>query len=93
MRIGGREIGAGAPCYVVAEMSANHLQRYERAEALVRAAKDCGADAVKVQTYTADTLTIDVDNEYFRISDGPWKGRTLHQLYAEAAMPWECSRG
>ncbi len=87
--IDGRTIGAGQPAYIIAEMSANHNQDYSRAEALVRAAADCGVDAVKLQTYTADTLTMACDNEYFRIKGTIWEGRTLHDLYQEAYTPWE----
>lgn len=78
-----------ARCYVIAELSANHNHCFDRAEALVRAAAEAGADAVKLQTYTADTLTIDCDNEYFRISGTLWDGRTLYDLYREAHTPWE----
>lgn len=88
--IDGRPIGAGCPTYVIAELSANHRGRFEDAAALVAAAQECGADAVKVQTYTADTLTIDVDSDLFRHEgDSLWAGRTLHDLYREASMPWE----
>jgi pseudaminic acid synthase len=76
-------------CHIVAELSANHNQSIERAEAIIRAAADAGADAVKLQTYTADTLTIPCDNEYFRIKGTLWEGRTLHDLYQEAHTPWE----
>ena len=76
-------------CFIVAEVSANHNQHIERAEAIIRAAADAGADAVKLQTYTADTLTIPCDNEYFRITGTLWEGRTLHDLYQEAYTPWE----
>jgi pseudaminic acid synthase len=88
--IDGRLIGTGHPTYIVAELSANHAQRIETAEELVRAAKDAGADAVKLQTYTADTITIDCDSPMFRISHGTiWDGRTLYELYREAHMPWD----
>jgi N-acetylneuraminate synthase len=88
--INNRQIGPGNPVYVVAELSANHNQRYEQAVKLVHAAKEAGADAVKLQTYTADTLTIRSDQEYFRIGGGTlWDGRTLHDLYQEAYTPWD----
>ncbi|MGH2383499.1 MAG: pseudaminic acid synthase [Candidatus Limnocylindria bacterium] len=90
MRIGDRPIGGGAPAYVIAELSANHHQNLGAAEELVRAAAAAGADAVKIQTYTPDTITIDADSEYFRIQSGTvWDGKTLHALYAEAYTPWE----
>lgn len=76
-------------CCIVAEISANHNQSVERAENIIRAAAASGADAVKLQTYTADTLTIPCSNEYFRIKGTLWEGRTLHDLYQEAYTPWE----
>ena len=88
--IDGREIGTGAPVYVIAELSANHRQDYEAAVALVRAAAEVGADAVKLQTYTPDTITIASDAPVFRHGSGSlWEGVTLHDLYREAYMPWE----
>ncbi|MFT5240056.1 MAG: pseudaminic acid synthase [Candidatus Promineifilaceae bacterium] len=76
--------------YIIAELSANHNGSLERAKATVRAVAKTGADAVKLQTYTADTLTIDCDNEHFLISGGTlWDGRTLYDLYREAYTPWE----
>lgn len=88
--IGNRRIGPGEPVYIVAEMSANHNQDYEQALAIIRAAAEAGADAVKLQTYTPDTLTIKCDQPWFRIGSGTiWEGRTLYDLYEEAATPWE----
>lgn len=90
IKIGNRLIGEGEPTYIVAEMSANHLQDYNRAEAIIRAAKEAGADAVKLQTYTADTITMDCDNEYFQIKQGTiWDGQTCYELFQEAYTPWE----
>jgi N-acetylneuraminate synthase len=83
-------VGPGAPVYVVAEISANHNQSYDEAVRLVHAAKEAGADAVKLQTYTPDTMTIDCRSDLFRISKGTiWEGRNLHDLYAEAYTPWD----
>lgn len=88
--INGRRIGPGEPMYVIAEMSANHHQDFEEALRILEEAKAAGADAVKLQTYTPETLTIDCDNEHFRIGPGTlWEGRYLHELYGEACMPWE----
>lgn len=90
IKIGSHMIGEGEPTYIVAEMSANHLQDYDRAEAIIRAAKAAGADAVKLQTYTADTITMDCENEYFQIKQGTiWDGTTFYKLYQEAFTPWD----
>jgi N-acetylneuraminate synthase len=89
IKIGQRQIGSGQPVYVVAEMSANHNQDFEQAVKLMTAAKECGADAVKLQTYTPETITLRSDLEYFRVSGTLWHGRQLFDLYAEACTPWE----
>lgn len=90
IKIGNRYVGEGERTFLVAEISANHLQDYGRAEAIIRAAKEAGADAVKLQTYTPDTITLDCDNDYFQITQGTiWDGTTLHKLYEEAYTPWE----
>ena len=90
LQIGERTVGAGCPVYVVAELSANHNQNFDQAVKIVQAARQAGADAVKLQTYTADTITIACDREPFRISGGTlWDGRTLYELYREAYTPWE----
>lgn len=89
IKIAQRWIGEGEPCYIVAEVSANHNQSFDRAVEIIRAAKQAGADAVKLQTYTPDTLTIDCDREWFQIlGNSPWAGKTLYQLYGEAYTPW-----
>jgi len=75
--------------FIIAELSANHNQNKQIAINSIKAAKKAGADAVKLQTYTPDTLTIDYDNEYFKIKEGIWKGQTLYNLYQEAYTPWE----
>jgi N-acetylneuraminate synthase len=88
--IQGRTIGEGHPAYLIAELSANHGQDLDKALALVRAAKEAGADAIKLQTYRADTITLDCDSDLFRIKKGTiWEGRTLYALYEEAYTPWE----
>jgi pseudaminic acid synthase len=85
-----RHIGTGQPVFVVAELSANHNHDFEQAVRLVQACKESGADAVKVQTYTPDTITIRSHQEHFQIGGGTlWDGRTLYDLYAEACMPWD----
>lgn len=89
MKIGIREIGGGKPAYIIAEMSANHAGDISRAKEIIHAAKEAGADCIKIQTYTPDTLTIDCDNSYFHISDGTWNGENLYQLYQKAYTPWE----
>lgn len=88
--INGRAIGEGEPCYVIAELSANHNQSFDAAVELVHIAKECGADAVKLQTYTPDTMTIDCRREHFEIGKGTiWEGKNLYELYGEAYTPWE----
>lgn len=75
--------------YIIAEMSANHAGSFEYAKEIIHAAKESGADCIKIQTYTADTITIDCDNEYFQIDNGKWKGENLYHLYKKAYTPWE----
>jgi pseudaminic acid synthase len=88
--INGRKIGPSHPVYIIAEMSANHDQDYEKAIQIIHSMKECGADAVKIQTYTPDTMTIDCDKQDFIIGKGTiWEGRNLHELYGEAFTPWE----
>ncbi len=89
IEIAGRPIGANHPPYVIAELSANHNGRIETAMALVEEAKKSGADAVKLQTYTPDTITLRSERSEFLIEDGLWRGRTLYDLYQEAHMPWD----
>lgn len=88
-KIGNRGVGDGCPAYIIAEMSANHAGSLERAIEIIHKAKECGADCIKIQTYTPDTLTIDCDNEYFRVENGTWEGENLYQLYGKAYTPWE----
>lgn len=88
-KIGEREISRSVAPYIIAEMSGNHNHDINRAKALIEAAAKAGADAVKLQTYRADTITIRSDRPEFRIPDGLWKGRTLYDLYEEAYTPWE----
>lgn len=89
IQIAGRRIAADAPPYVIAELSANHNGKLETALMIIEEAKKAGADAVKLQTYTADTITLNCDSEEFQIHGGLWDGKTLYQLYQEAHMPWE----
>ena len=88
MHIAGRRIGAEAPPFVIAELSGNHNGEIDRARRLIDAAAKAGADAVKLQTYTPDTITLDHDGPGFRLEEGLWAGRTLHDLYAEAHTPY-----
>ena len=85
-----KDIRQRQPVFIIAELSANHNQKYELAVETIKAAKEAGADAIKLQTYTNDTITIDCDNEYFQIKQGTlWDGKTLYELYKEAYTPWE----
>lgn len=88
-KINNRIIGEGYPAYIIAEMSANHAGSIERAKEIIRAAKESGADCVKIQTYTPDTLTIDCHNKYFAITEGTWEGENLYGLYGKAYTPLE----
>ena len=89
IEIAGRRIAQDEPPYIIAELSANHNGDLETALRLVAAAKQAGADAIKMQTYRPDTITLDSDAEEFRIHGGLWDGRTLYDLYREAHTPWE----
>lgn len=85
-----RLIGPGQPVFIVAEMSCNHLQSYEKALKIIDAAAAAGADAIKIQTYTPDTITLDSDNKYFQIKVNQlWRGQTLYKLYEQAYTPWQ----
>lgn len=87
--VGNRYIGEGCPAYLIAEMSANHAGSLERAKEIIHAAKESGADCVKIQTYTPDTLTIDCSNRYFQVGNGTWEGENLYRLYGKGYTPWE----
>lgn len=89
ININGRIIGDGEPAYIIAEMSANHAGSLERAKEMIYVAKEAGADCIKIQTYTPDTMTIDCNNEYFNIDKGTWTGENLYSLYQKAYTPWE----
>lgn len=89
MRINGREIGLSNEPYIIAELSANHNQSLDTALKLIDAAAEAGVDAIKLQTFTPDTITLNSDREDFQIKEGLWKGQTLYQLYEAAYMPWD----
>jgi pseudaminic acid synthase len=90
LKIADRMVGNSHPTFIVAELSANHLQKFDLAVKTIKAAAEAGADAIKLQTYMPETITIDCDNEYFQIKhDTLWDGKTLYQLYQEAYTPWE----
>src|SRR5258705_13238457 len=90
-QIGPFKVGAGLPPMIIAEMSGNHNQSLERALQIVDAAARAGAQMLKIQTYTADTMTLDLDEREFHISDAenPWKGSSLYSLYGRASTPWD----
>jgi pseudaminic acid synthase len=89
-KIGNVEVSEDSKTFIIAEMSANHLQNYDRAVEIIKKAAWSGADAIKLQTYTPDTITLDCDNEYFQIKQGTiWDGTTLHKLYQTAYTPWD----
>lgn len=89
IQIRGRVVGDGAPAYIIAEMSGNHAGSLERAKEIIHAAKESGADCIKIQTYTPDTLTIDCHNQYFQVKNGTWEGENLYGLYGKAYTPWD----
>lgn len=90
IKIGSKHIGSNNPCFIIAELSANHNGSLDIAIETIRAAKRTGADAIKLQTYTPETMTVDVNNEHFQITGGTlWDGKTLFELYGEAYTPWE----
>ena len=88
-KIKDRIIGDNHPAYIIAEMSANHAGSKKRAKEIIHAAKEAGADCVKIQTYTPDTMTINSDKKWFKINEGTWEGENLHSLYKKAYTPWE----
>ena len=90
MKIENKEIGPNQPTFIIAELSANHMNDFDIAVKTIEAMKEAGADAIKFQTYTPDTITIDCDNEYFQIKQGTiWDGQVLYDLYEDAFMPWD----
>lgn len=89
IRIKDRIIGEGHPAYLIAEMSANHAGSKERAKEIIHAAKESGADCIKIQTYTPDTITIDCDKKWFTVKNAAWEGENLYHLYGRAFTPWE----
>ena len=89
IKVGKHSIGEGCPAYLIAEMSANHAGSLERAKEIVHAAKESGANCIKIQTYTPDTLTIDCSNRYFQVGNGTWEGENLYKLYGKGYTPWE----
>lgn len=85
-----KKIGENNPTFIIAELSANHMNDFDIAVKTIKAMAKAGADAVKFQTFTPDTITIDCDNEYFQIKQGTvWDGQVLHELYEDAYMPWD----
>jgi pseudaminic acid synthase len=89
LNIAHKRIGPDHPVFIIAEMSANHNQNFDDAVRIVHTAKECGADAIKLQTYTPDTITIDSDKEYFKIKGTIWEGQKLYDLYGKAYTPWD----
>ena len=90
MKIDNLEIGNDTPTFIIAELSANHNQDYNIAKKTIKAAKEAGANAIKLQTYTADTMTLDCNNKYFQVNHGTiWDGETLYKLYKKAYTPWD----
>ena len=90
IKIGNKYIGVNHPCFIVAEMSGNHNMNFGRAKEIVQAAAEAGVDAVKLQTYTADTITLNSDQPcFYTTSGGLWEGQTLYNLYKKAYTPWE----
>ncbi|MDD4874051.1 MAG: N-acetylneuraminate synthase family protein, partial [Dehalococcoidales bacterium] len=88
IEINKRKIGEDFPVYIIAELSANHHQSFDEAVRLIKAAKEAGADAVKLQTYTPDTMTLDIDSDMFRCHS-LWEGQTLYEIYSTGYMPWQ----